>query len=116
MQRLERELLDALRVAGVDLPSSRVLDLGCGSGYFLHRLVEYGAHEASGIDLMQDRIDQGRRRYPTLDLHARSATELPFDDSSFDLVTQFTCLSSVLDAGVRSAIGAEVWRPPGAAS
>ena len=110
MQRLERELLGALAAAGADLPSSSVLDVGCGSGYFLHRMVEYGADTASGIDLMADRVAEGRRRYPALDLHAGSATAMPFDDASFDVVTQFTCLSSVLDADVRAAIGTEVWR------
>ena len=110
MQRLERELLSALTVARVDLPSTRVLDVGCGFGYFLNRLVDYGACAASGIDLMEDRIAAARHRFPALDLHAGSATELPFTDGSFDLVTQFTCLSSCMDAGVRASIAAEMWR------
>jgi ubiquinone/menaquinone biosynthesis C-methylase UbiE len=38
------------------------------------------------------------------------ASRLPWDDDSFDLVTQFTCLSSVLDAELRRAIAAEMWR------
>jgi SAM-dependent methyltransferase len=110
MQRVERELLHVLRAAGVVLPVSRVLDLGCGSGYFLHRLVEYGVRSGTGIDLMPDRVEEARRRYPALDVQAGSATALPFVDSSFDLVTQFTCLSSVLDPDVRAAIGRETWR------
>ena len=85
----------------VPAPGSRaagVLEVGCGSGYFLHRLYEYGAAHAAGIDLMDDRVAQGRERYPTLELVAGDASELPWDDGSFDVVTQFTCLSSVLDA------------------
>ena len=54
-----------------------------------------------GIDLMEDRIAAGRERYPTLELQVGSATELPFADGQFDLVTQFTCLSSILDDDVR---------------
>ena len=43
MQELERSLLRAFTDAGVALAGARVLDVGCGSGYFLHRLRDYGA-------------------------------------------------------------------------
>ena len=113
MQTLERAVLRALSEAGVELGGARVLDVGCGSGYFLHRLREYGAGECHGIDLMEERVAEGRARYPTLDLHAGSATELPFGDREFDLVTQFTCLSSILDDDVRLAVANEMRRVSG---
>ena len=90
-----------------------MLDVGCGSGYFLNRLREYGAKEAHGIDLMEDRVAEGRKRYPALQLHIGSATELPFEDGEFDLVTQFTCLSSILDDDVRLAAAREMQRVAG---
>jgi SAM-dependent methyltransferase len=110
MQIVERALLKAFRDAGVRLEDARVLDVGAGSGYFLHRLQEYGAGEAHGIDLMEDRVAEGRRRYPTLNLRAGSATTLPYGDGEFDLVTQFTCLSSILDDDVRLAVAQEMRR------
>jgi SAM-dependent methyltransferase len=110
MQIVERALLRAFRDAGVRLEGARVLDIGVGSGYFLHRLKEYGAGEAHGIDLMEERVAQGRMRYPTLELRVGSATELPYDDGEFDLVTQFTCLSSILDDDVRLAVAQEMSR------
>ncbi len=113
MQGLERSLLRAFDDAGVSLAGARVLDVGCGSGYFLHRLREYGAGEAHGIDLMEDRIAEGRKRYPALQLQVGSATELPFADGEFDLVTQFTCLSSILDDDVRLAAAREMQRVAG---
>jgi 2-polyprenyl-3-methyl-5-hydroxy-6-metoxy-1,4-benzoquinol methylase len=54
MQSLERGLLRALADAGVKLEGARELDIGCRSGYFLHRLREYGAAECYGIDLMEN--------------------------------------------------------------
>ena len=42
-----------------------------------------------------------------------SATELPFADGEFDLVTQFTCLSSILDDDVRLAAAREMQRVAG---
>jgi len=110
MQLVERALLKAFRDAGVRLEGARVLDVGVGSGYFLHRLQEYGAGEAHGIDLMKERVAQGRTRYPTLKLRVGSATELPYGDADFDLVTQFTCLSSILDDDVRLAVAREMRR------
>jgi SAM-dependent methyltransferase len=113
VQGLERSLLRGFDDAGVSLAGARVLDVGCGSGYFLNRLREYGAGEAHGIDLMEDRVAEGRKRYPALQLHVGSATELPFEDGEFDLVTQFTCLSSILDDDVRLAAAREMQRVAG---
>jgi len=110
MQLLERALLQAFRDAGLDLNGARVLDVGCGSGYFLHRLMDYGASAGDGIDLMEERVAVGRKRYPGLRFHVGSATELPFREDDFDLVSQFTCLSSILDDDVRLAVAREMRR------
>jgi SAM-dependent methyltransferase len=110
MQALERGVLGGLLDAGVSLAGARVLDVGCGSGYLLHRFREYGAGECHGIDLMEGRIDTARQRYPTLEFRVGSATELPYADGAFGLVTQFTCLSSILDDDVRLAVAREMRR------
>jgi SAM-dependent methyltransferase len=110
MQGVEQAVLHALTDAGVRLAGARVLDVGCGTGYFLHRLREYGAGKCHGIDLMDDRIAAGKERYPTLDLRVGSATDLPYADGGFDVVTQFTCLSSILDDEVRLAVASEMRR------
>src|SRR3954447_15761266 len=110
IQALEWDLPTALERAGAPLAGGDVLEVGCGSGYFLHRMREYGAAHAAGIDLMEDRIAAGRERYPTLELVAGDAARLPFSDASFDVVAQITCLSSVLDAGLRADIAADMWR------
>ena len=78
MQALERALLRILDDAGVRLRGANILDVGCGSGYFLHRFHEYGAASCHGIDLMENRIADARERYPTLEWHVGSATDLPF--------------------------------------
>jgi SAM-dependent methyltransferase len=110
MQSVERALLRALAAAGVPLAGARVLDVGCGTGYYLHRLRDYGAGECHGIDLLEERVAAGRERYPALELQVGNAAELPFRDGEFDLVTQFTCLSSILDDDVRLAAAQEMRR------
>jgi SAM-dependent methyltransferase len=113
MQLLERALLRALDDAATPLAGARVLDVGCGSGYFLHRLSEYGAGECHGIDLLASRIEAARERYPGQEWHVGSATELLFAEGSFDLVSQFTCLSSILDDATRAAAAREMLRVAG---
>jgi ubiquinone/menaquinone biosynthesis C-methylase UbiE len=87
-----------------------VLDVGCGGGYFLHGLREYGAGDCHGIDLMENRIASASERYPGVRFHMGSATELPFEEGEFDLVAQFTCLSSILDPHVRLVAAREMKR------
>ena len=110
LQELEWALLEELGRTGIALAGARALEVGCGSGYFLARLLDYGVSEGAGIDLVDERIAVARERYPQLELVAGDATRLPWPDASFHLVTQFTCLSSVLDHDVRRAIATEMWR------
>jgi SAM-dependent methyltransferase len=110
MQGVERALLRALATAAVPLTGARVLDVGCGTGYYLHRLRDYGAGECHGIDLLEERVAAGRELYPGLELQVGNAAELPFGDGEFDLVTQFTCLSSILDDDVRLVAAQEMRR------
>lgn len=109
-EELERQILAALRAAGVELPRTALLDLGAGDGAILHRLSELGLRRAVGVELVPERHALARERHPALDVRLGSATELGFADGEFDVVTQFTVLSSVLDAGTRRAIAAEAMR------
>jgi ubiquinone/menaquinone biosynthesis C-methylase UbiE len=102
-----------LRRSGVtSLAGLDILEVGCGSGGMLQRLVGLGAEPArlAGIDLMDDRIAVARRRFPGADFRVGSAHELPYPDASFDLVSQMTLFSSVVEPGLRSAIAAEMQR------
>jgi SAM-dependent methyltransferase len=110
MQLTEWSLLQALRRFAGDLDTASALDVGCGTGYFAHRLLEFGVASATGVDLMEDRIRAARERYPTVHFEHANAAELSFADGQFDVVTQFVCLSSVIDASLRSAIASEMWR------
>lgn len=110
MQLLEWALLEALRGSPVDLERARVLDVGSGTGYFAHRLVDFGAQAVTGVDLMSGRVEEAQRRYPGLPFVCANAAELPFPDGQFEIVCQFTLLSSVLDIDLRTAIAAEMWR------
>jgi ubiquinone/menaquinone biosynthesis C-methylase UbiE len=109
-QELERVLLEEIARGGLELAGASVLEVGCGGGELLSRFLDYGAGRAAGIDLVEERIEVAGRRYPRLELVAGDASKLPWGNGAFQLVTQFTCLSSVLDRELRVAIASEMWR------
>lgn len=106
-------LLGALRSRGLtSLQSLDVLDVGCGAGGELARLIGLGAdpERLHGIDLRSSAIEVARRRLPSSELVTGNAAALPWPTSTFDLVTQYTVFSSILDATVRRAVAAEMVR------
>jgi len=77
----------ALERLGIEA-GQRVLDIGCGTGVFLGLVAERAAKPA-GIDASEALIDLARKRVPSADLRVGEMEALPYDDSSFDLVTSF---------------------------
>ena len=66
-------------------PSTRLLDVACGSG-LAARLADAAGAAVAGIDASDELIDIARSRTPAADLRVGSMYELPWDDSSFDAV------------------------------
>ncbi len=88
----------------------RILDVGCGTGASLLMLSEYG--EAEGVDISEDALAFCRER--GLDKVSLGAGEkLPYEDSTFDLVTALDVVEHMDDdlAGLREM--RRVLRPGG---
>jgi ubiquinone/menaquinone biosynthesis C-methylase UbiE len=94
------------------LAGKRLLDIGCGEGEWLSIFERMGVRRAdlAGIDLDPDRAAECRARVPGADVRAGDASRLPWPDASFDLVSQLTVFTSILDAGLKRAIAAEMRR------
>lgn len=110
MQERERAILSILSRQDVSLSEAHVLEVGCGTGHILERFIEFGASKVHGIDLMGQRLKTGKDRYPTISFVEGNGAKLPFKNSSFDIVMQFMCLSSVLDDSVTKLIADEMLR------
>lgn len=113
VQRTDRATLAALRRHGFErLTVFDVLDIGCGDGALLRRLIDWGADRTRlhGVELLPERVEAARRADPGLDVRQADASALPFEDGSFDLVFQTTVFSTIIDEGMRWAVASEMAR------
>ncbi|HEY6723394.1 MAG TPA: class I SAM-dependent methyltransferase [Polyangiaceae bacterium] len=87
-----------------------VLEVGCGTGLVLERIARF-ARSSRGIDLSPGMLARARER--GLDVSEASATELPFENDSFDVCCSFKVLAHI--PAISTALGemARVTRPGG---
>ncbi len=76
-----------------------VLEVGCGTGLLLETIAGF-ASRAVGVDLSPGMLEHARTR--GLDVKEASATDLPFEDASFDVVCSFKVLAHVRE--IRAAM------------
>jgi len=76
-----------LALLPVSLVGKRVLDLGCGTGYFSKRLLERGAQVVC-FDLSSEMLNRAQQRCgeQSVSYQQGDAEQLPFGDESFDFV------------------------------
>jgi SAM-dependent methyltransferase len=83
-----------------------ILDIGCGGGGQLARLLSLGANPARlhGIDLIPQRIDRASADLPGVDIRVADARTFSLGPDSLDLVWLQTVLSSIRDDDIIFAI------------
>lgn len=72
----------------------KVLEVGCGTGLILERVHKI-AQDAVGVDISTGMLEVCRKK--GLNVMEGSATELPFEDNTFDLVYSLKVLAHVPD-------------------
>jgi SAM-dependent methyltransferase len=108
--RVAAEMLHRLGV----FPKSedQCLDIGFGSLSWISALIGWGVKERSlhGIELDHSRNERARELLPMADLRTGDAVELPWADSTFQLVITSTLFTSILDRNVRQLVADEIVR------
>jgi len=102
------------RLLPASLADMRVLDLGCGLGYFAREARARGAREVLGVDLSERMLSEARRRTddPAIVFVRASLEEFAADPASFDLVVSSLALHYIADyAGLVRRIAG--WLVPG---
>ncbi|WP_286220360.1 malonyl-ACP O-methyltransferase BioC [Marinobacter apostichopi] len=86
-QIMGNEMLGALKRAGDDLRPRRILDLGCGTGWFTRRIAQSWPCQVTGVDLSPGMIGQASEQSgPVVEWLVADAESLPFPSDSFDVV------------------------------
>ena len=90
----------------------RILDVGCGAGFWLRTFVEMDARpeDLVGIDISDARFELARAKNPLIKLLKTDGVTIPFDPGHFDLVTQFVTFSTMLSNALRTRVAGEISR------
>ena len=94
-----RDAMDALLHPAINGKPLRVLDIGCGTGYLMRYLQKYPLDgEVVGIDISSYALQFCRQRGAN-SLAIASATEVPFQSSSYDLIICIDTIQHLTPAG-----------------
>jgi 2-polyprenyl-3-methyl-5-hydroxy-6-metoxy-1,4-benzoquinol methylase len=112
-ENIQRRLRDVLaRVeAHVDGPPGRLLDVGCGPGFFVE-VAALAGWDAWGVDLNKHAVEWANEHVTDRVRHG-TADALEFDAASFDCVTLFDVVEHLDDPARELAQVAQVVRPGG---
>lgn len=84
--------LDKVIAAMLQTGVSRVLDVGCGTGNNMHRLLSTGFN-VFGIDISPTAISEAKNNAATAHLSVGTFQQLPYDDNTFDGIISIQTLS-----------------------
>ncbi len=91
---------------------TRLLDIGCGSGYAAAMAAALGA-TVTGIDITLELIEIARERLPNAHFVLGGMDALPFDDAAFDAAVGFNAFQFADDPTTAVREAARVVRPGG---
>ncbi len=114
LQERERQMLALLKRHGFSaLNTKKILEIGCGNGYWLREFIKWGARPENvfGVDLLPGFVTEAKQLCPSgVEIQCGSAAKLAFPDATFDLVLQSTVFTSILDSDMKHGIASEMAR------
>lgn len=81
-------LRDLIQAWLADIQPKRVLDLGCGEGYYTSIMSEAG-RKVIGLDIAKPAIQIAAKRYADIQWLVASGAKIPLQANALDLVTSF---------------------------
>jgi ubiquinone/menaquinone biosynthesis C-methylase UbiE len=92
---------------------NRVLDVGCGEGWFCAALAEAGVGNVLGVDVAAEAVRRAHARFPALRFEVCGESELPVGDVSIDVIWLGEVIEHVRDGLGLLAECARVLAPGG---
>lgn len=91
--------LETIAATGLSVTDAEVLDVGCGTGFYLDRWAELGARSISGIDITATAIARLKAEHPNADLSTGDVGEpvSPLPGGSYDAVSAMDVLFHIVD-------------------
>jgi 2-polyprenyl-3-methyl-5-hydroxy-6-metoxy-1,4-benzoquinol methylase len=102
MYRVRRRVFRrAIRRAGVPVEGASVLDVGTGTGFYVHEWQRLGAAAVTGVDVSAAAIEHVRAEIPTANfLEADIADAIPAAlGSEYDVISAFDVLFHIVEDG-----------------
>lgn len=84
------------------LHCQNILEVGCSAGNDLVLFPKEG--DVKGVDLCKMAVEKAKSKYPSFDFRVCSATELPFEESSIDMIFTHRLLNYLDDEELQKAI------------
>ncbi len=106
LERLRMVIGAFLSKVDADPGRIKVLDLGCGGMFWADELIRLGItrDKCFGADILHWRMREGHEQGRDIQAINASAAALPIRSGTFDLICQFTLMTSVPDAELRARI------------
>lgn len=108
----DKSIVEALRRLRLDKQTWKILDVGCGAGFSLQRLLIWGLEPERlyGIDISARLIERGLRRLPALHLEQGDASAMHYATGSFEMVMESTMFVQLTDPEMSASIAQEMIR------
>jgi SAM-dependent methyltransferase len=81
---------------GIDLPGGRLLDIGCGTGFYCETYLQQGGRDYTGVDITDTLFPELERRYPGARFRRCDVTREELD-GEFDVITMIDVTQHIVE-------------------
>lgn len=79
------------------IKNKNILELGCGSGLFIKKILKYRPKSVTGLDMSEGLLEIAKKTYPQINFFQGSAEKIPFKKNMFDTVISGLTLHYIKD-------------------